>query len=107
MFDHPVKPVGYAPRTFNGVTIRKSFELPQGVQALWCQGHLLGVFRIGEQVPGIVADTITLHPIDYELAVKSHLEAPRRERRRDMFRRGFASLRGFNPVKLIKDRVHV
>jgi hypothetical protein len=62
--------------------MRKSWEMPQGVQALWFNGVLLGVFHIGEQVPGIVADCITLHPVDYELAKKCEMESVVRERSR-------------------------
>jgi hypothetical protein len=78
----PLKPVGYAPREIDGITVRKSSEMPVGVQALYNKGVLLGVFHIGERVPAVQADAITLHPMDYELVVKSYLERKQRDRQR-------------------------
>jgi hypothetical protein len=60
----------------------RSWEMLLGVQALWKNGVLLGVFHIGEAVPGVVADTITLHPQDYEFAKKCHMERRAVERSR-------------------------
>src|SRR5579859_2161971 len=78
------KPVGTDPFTAdNGVTMRRSWEMPQGVQALWANGVLLGVFKIGEAVPGVIqADCITLHPFDYEVAKKCEMESKRRDQSR-------------------------
>jgi hypothetical protein len=76
------KPIGTDPFTANGITMRRSWEMLQGVQALWFNGVLLGVFHIGEEVPGIIADCITLHPIDYELAKKCEMESRVRDRSR-------------------------
>jgi len=80
------KPVGYAPREINGLVVRKSSEIPEGVQALYAKGKLLGVFRIGEPVPIVHADAITLHPLDYEVVLKTYLEQDQRRRRRELRR---------------------
>ena len=77
------KPVGRDPWTnAEGITMRKSEEMPLGVQALWLNGVLLGVFEIGEPVTGIVCDCITLHPQDYEFAKMSEMDSKARDRNR-------------------------
>jgi hypothetical protein len=64
------------------ITIRWSDEMPQGVQAIYREGMLLGVFNIGEPVPNVAATDITLHRLDYEAVKKSLMEATARNRNR-------------------------
>lgn len=54
--------------------MRKSNEIPEGMQALYDKdGLLMGVSRIGQDVqPPRPARQITLHPIDYEIVVISY-----------------------------------
>ncbi len=101
----PVKPVGSHPRTFGGITIRRTAELPPGVQALWREGHLLGVFEIGEPIPNLRVDNISLNPLDYEKALMDALDVPAKDRRREWKgrRRPF---RGANFDKMLKDKLN-
>lgn len=84
------KPVGQFPREIDGIVLRKSVEIEEGMQALYEEhtGKLLWVGLIGTNPVGIKASAITLSPKDYELAVRSHLENALREakRRRTMSR---------------------
>lgn len=78
--NQPKRPYGFAPRDIDGITMRKTDEVPEGVQALYYQGKLLKVCRIGEPVQGIICDAITLNPKDYEVVLKCHLERKQKER---------------------------
>lgn len=75
-------PIGINPRLIDGIVIRKFSEIPEGVQALYYKGELQGVFRIGQPVPGVRCDAITLSHRDYEVVLKCFLEREQRERRR-------------------------
>lgn len=99
-----MKPVGSHPFRHGDVTILRSWEMLEGLQALWYQGRLLGVFRIGEPIPGIICDTITLHPLDYEAVKKSVMEQALRDRARDS-RSGKVRL-PLNYERIIRRRMH-
>ena len=79
-----VKPVGQSPIEINGIMLRKSNEVPEGVQALYDEstGQILWVGNIGSNPVGIRATAITLNPQDYEIAVKTHLDEARRAQSR-------------------------
>lgn len=76
------KPVGRNPRELNGIVMRESEEIPQGMQALYDErsGQVLWVGLIGGAIPfGIACTAITLNPHDYDFALRSHLESSVRE----------------------------
>lgn len=87
------KPVGSHPQEIDGIVLRKSTEMPPGMQSIWDEdnGVCLWVGQIGTNPhpnvvhawdSGKIKRSITLSPIDYEIAVKSHLdEAMRRAKR--------------------------
>jgi hypothetical protein len=101
----PGKAVGHSPIVFGGITMRKSDEMPIGIQSLWREGQCLGVCRIGDTIPDAVADTVTLNPLDYEAVKKSMMEAPRRDRAREWAgrRRPF---RNFDFKKMIRGKLN-
>jgi hypothetical protein len=70
------KPVGYSPIEIDGIMLRKSAELPEGIQALYDEksGNVLWVGYIGQNPRGLRATAITLSPRDYEIALKTHRE---------------------------------
>ena len=76
------RPYGFAAREIDGIVLRKTEEIPEGVQALYYKGNLLKVCRIGEPVVGLICDAITLNPKDYEVVLKCHLERKQKERAR-------------------------
>lgn len=102
--------LGTDPWSADGKTyIRKSLAVPQGMQAFWTSrdgGMALGVDHISNLHPELIeqgCDTIVLNPMDYEAVKKSMQEAPARERRRDMRKRSFRELQGFDPNKIMRE----
>ena len=76
------RPYGFAPRDIDGITMRKTEEVPEGVQALYYKGTLVKVCRIGEPQLDVRCDAVTLNPKDYEVVLKCYFERTQRERSR-------------------------
>jgi hypothetical protein len=69
------KVIGYAPRVFDDITIYKHPVIEPGCQVMWKEGVIVMICRIGETVPRhVTCDSITLHPADYEMVVKSYMD---------------------------------
>jgi hypothetical protein len=75
----PARPVGIGAVVVNGITIRKSEEIPPGMQAFYQDGMLLGVDYISNPfhaaAPGVHLTSITLNPLDYEVLMISEARA--------------------------------
>lgn len=86
-----MKPVGIDPIKIDGIILRKSVEVPEGIQVLYDErsGRLLWLGEIGTNPDPdrhIRATAVTLSHKDYELAFRTHLnEKARAERRRFRF----------------------
>lgn len=77
-----MKPVGSHPVDINGITLRQSTEVPEGMQALYDgNGQILWVGAIGTNPDTIKGRSITLNPKDYEIALRSHMDASMRNRK--------------------------
>jgi hypothetical protein len=95
----------------SGMTIRKCNEMPRGVQAFWTSkngGYGVWAGWITEPIPTELRmehkpDTIVLNPLDYEAVKKSVMETPKRDRAREMRKRGYGDLIGFDPAKRIRE----
>lgn len=103
--------LGYAPRTFRGLTFRKSDapDMKQGMQVFWSSQHgghavAMDYLTVARHDLRGKFDYIVLHPLDYEALLKSELDAPARNRRRELFRRDrMKELQGFDPLKHFKE----
>lgn len=70
-----MKPVGSHPVEIDGITMRRSNEVPAGMQALYNEmGQLLWVGFIGTNPRLNSCRHITLNPKDYEIALRTHLD---------------------------------
>jgi hypothetical protein len=71
-----------AGRVIDGIWVYKSSEVPQGLQALYKDNAILGVYQIGAPTNGVLCDSIVLSHADYEVVLKSFLERRQKGRTR-------------------------
>jgi len=80
--------------------------MPQGIQAIYHDGILMGVFEIGKPVPNVHATDITLHPLDYEAVKKSMMDSKRKEDAREFNRtRGRSTKLPYNAESLVRKKL--
>lgn len=87
--------------------IRKSDEVPRGLQAFYSsrEKRIFHVDHISTPHPELagICDTFVLNPLDYEVTKKSMMEAPALDRARDMRKRSFKELQGFDTVRHVRE----